>query len=62
MRPVRVFCIVPIPILPFSFEERLPGLNAMPAVSFTLDEEFNVEFFGPHIRIDALYQYDDTIY
>ena len=34
------------PILPHSFEERLPGLSATPEVSATLGKGFDIGFFG----------------
>jgi len=34
------------PILPLSFEERLPSLRATPEVSVTLGRGFDIEFFG----------------
>ena len=35
------------PILPLSFEERLPALSATPRVSVTLGDGFKLESFGP---------------
>ena len=35
------------PILPLSFEERLPALSATPLVSVTLSNKFKLKFFGP---------------
>ena len=44
---IRLLGITPTPILPLSFEERLPGLSTTPEVFVTLGEEFNIGFFGP---------------
>ena len=48
MRSVGAFCVIPTPILPLSFEDRLPGLGSTPEVSVTLSKELNIDFFGPH--------------
>ena len=47
IRLIRAHVVLPTPILPLSFEERLPGLTTVPEVSVTLGEEFNIKFFGP---------------
>ena len=38
--------ISPTPILPLSFEERLPGLGSTPEVYAAISREFAIEFFG----------------
>jgi len=47
VRSIGAFTIPPTPILPLSFEERLPALSATPEVSLTLGNEFGLGFFGP---------------
>jgi hypothetical protein len=51
--------VPPTPILPLSFEQRLPGLSATPEVSVTLGRELNIELCGLHqskltLSIDAI--------
>ena len=50
MRLSGIFYVPSIPILPPSFEERLPGLSATSEVFFTFHSEINVGigFFGLH--------------
>ena len=45
-RFVGAFSISPTPILPLSFEERLPGLGSTPEVYAAISREFAIEFFG----------------
>ena len=47
VRSISTFTFPPTPILPLSFEERLPALSVTPRVSVTLGDEFKLEFFGP---------------
>ena len=47
VRSIGAFTFPPTPILPLSFEERLPALSVTPQVSVTLGDDFKLEFFGP---------------
>ena len=47
VRSINVFTVPPTPILPLSFEKRLPALRITSEVSVTLGNEFKLEFFGP---------------